>query len=182
MITPRLLMAFMTVTLTVLVAGSLALAQEAEVVTACTGDAIELNDYEKRMLDLHNEARGNYGLPPLCVHPALTEAARAHSWEMLDGGYFSHDSLNGEGAEARLQRFGYTSDGYSYWTYGENLAWGSGTMAEPESRFDEFMASPDHRHNILREDLSEVGIGTNTGDYEPHGETTMYTVDFGTRY
>lgn len=184
MIANRLPVALLAAALAVLIAGSLASAQDAGVATVetCTGDTIELNGDEKRTLDLHNETRAGYGLPPLCVHPALTESARAHSQEMLDGGYFSHDSPYGESVEDRLDRFGYTSDGYSYWTYGENLAWGSGTLAEPESRFEEWMGSPDHRDNILREDLSEVGIGTSTGSYQDHGETTMYTVDFGTRY
>jgi uncharacterized protein YkwD len=61
----------------------------------CTGETIELNGHEKRMLDLHNLTRFDYGLQPLCVHPALTEAARAHSQEMLDGDYFGHASLDG---------------------------------------------------------------------------------------
>ena len=186
MITSRLPAAFLVATLAgvsaviIGVAGGLASAQqEAGAVETCTGDTIELNGYEKRTLDLHNETRTSYGLQPLCVHPALTEAARAHSQDMLDGGYFSHDSPDGESTEERLMRSGYTPDGYSYWTYGENLAWGSGALAEPESRFDEWMNSTEHRDNILREDLSEIGVGAVTDDY---GEVTMYTVDFGTRY
>jgi uncharacterized protein YkwD len=182
MIPSRLLVVFLVAALAVLTGGSLAAAQEVVTVAACTGDAIELTSNEKRMLDLHNETRAGYGLPPLCVHPALTWAARAHSQEMLDGGYFSHDSPYGESIEDRLERFGYTSAGYAYWTYGENLGWGSGTLAAPESRFDEWMGSPDHRDNILREDLTEVGIGTSTGNYGSYGDTTMYTVDFGSRY
>ena len=40
---------------------------------------------------------------------------------MLDGGYLGHDSLDGETFEARLEDFVYTSEGYSYWAYGENI-------------------------------------------------------------
>src|SRR5215217_7441988 len=38
-------------------------------VEGCTGEAIELNGYEKRTLDLHNQTRADHGLQPLCVHP-----------------------------------------------------------------------------------------------------------------
>ena len=55
-------------------------------VGTCTGETIELNGKEKRMLDLHNQTRADNGLQPLCADPTLTQAARAHSQQMLDGG------------------------------------------------------------------------------------------------
>ena len=66
-----------------------------------------LTTAEKRMLYLHNQTRGKYRLSQFCVHPALQNAARAHSEEMIDRGYFSHDSFTGETFSAqalRLQR------------------------------------------------------------------------------
>jgi len=38
---------------------------------------------------------------------------------MLDKDYTSHNSFNGETVKQRRKRFGYTSDGYSYYLYGE---------------------------------------------------------------
>jgi uncharacterized protein YkwD len=149
-------------------------------VETCTGETIQLSGYEKRVLDLHNRTRVDYGLQPLCVHPALTEAARAHSQEMLDGDYFGHESSDGGTVEGRLEGFGYTSYGYSYWAIGENIGWGTGYKGLPDHRFDEWMASSDHYPNILSEDFDEIGIGVRVG----HGydDGTMYTVDFGTRH
>ena len=133
------------------------------------------------MLELHNQARANRGLPRLCVHSVLTKAARSHSQQMLDKDFFSHDSHNGETSGERLKRFGYTSKGYSYYKIGENIAWGSGSLGSPQKIFESWMNSDGHRRNILDKDFHQVGIGARTGTYERHPDTTMYTVDFGTR-
>jgi uncharacterized protein YkwD len=168
----------------VLAVGGLALAQEAAdalvPVETCTGETVELTDDEKRTLDLHNQTRADNGLSALCVHPALTEAARAHSQEMVGEGYFGHESRDGAAMEDRIERFGYSSAGYSYWAIGENVGWGTGPLSAPESRFEEWMDSPDHWPNILSESFTEVGIGVH--DSGTHDEGKMYTVDFGTRY
>ncbi len=148
-------------------------------VTTCGGGTIQLTTDEKRTLDLHNQTRAANGLPGLCVHPALTNAARSHSQEMLDKGYFAHNSYNGETVEARLKRFGYTFSGYSFWKYGENIYWGSGTSASPDSAHKWWMNSAGHKANILNRDFREVGIGVQTGTYKGNAGTKMYTVDFG---
>ena len=154
-------------------------------VKTCSGGTIELNSSEKQTLVLHNRARADRGLPRLCVHPALTKAARAHTQEMLDKDYFSHDSYNGETSGERLGRFGYTPKGYSYYTVGENIAWGSGSYGSPDSIFESWMNSSEHKANILNKDFRQIGIGARTGAFDYNGNTytgtTMYTVDFGTR-
>lgn len=150
-------------------------------VKTCTGGTIELNSVEKRTLDLHNKARADRGLPLFCVHPTLTNAARSHSQEMLDKDYFSHNSYNGESFGARLKRFGYTPAGYSYYTVGENIAYGSGSYGAPDHIFSNWMNSSGHKANILNKNFREIGIGARTGTYKSYTGTTMYTVDFGTR-
>ncbi len=150
-------------------------------VTTCSGTTIQLTTDEKRTLDLHNQTRAANGLPGLCVHPALTNAARSHSQEMLDKGYFAHTSYNGETVKARLERFGYTFSGYSFWKYGENIYWGSGTSASPDSAHKWWMNSAGHKANILNRDFREVGIGVRTGTYKGYAGAKMYTVDFGVR-
>jgi uncharacterized protein YkwD len=147
----------------------------------CDGGTIALNAYENRVLELHNSARKKRGLKPLCVHPILTEAARAHTKEMLAKDYTSHDSFNGETVLERLKRYGYTSDGYSYYLYGENIAWGCGSYGAPDRIFKWWMHSPDHKSNILKKSFREVGIGVSTGTYKSCSQATMYTVDFGVR-
>ena len=150
-------------------------------VKTCGGGTIELSSNEKRTLDLHNRARVDRGLPRLCVHRVLTKAARAHSQEMLDKDYFSHDSYNGETAGERIARFGYTSKGYRYYKIGENIAWGSGSQGSPDSIFKSWMNSPGHKANIVHKDFREIGIGARTGTFQGNTQSTMYTVDFGTR-
>jgi uncharacterized protein YkwD len=149
-------------------------------VKTCSGGTIELNSVEKYMLERHNKARTERGLKALCVHPTLTNAARAHSQEMLDKDYTSHKSFNGETLKQRLERFGYTFDGYSYYWYGENIAWGCGSYG-PERIFKFWMNSSNHRSNILNKKYREVGIGVRTGAYKSCEMATMYTVDFATR-
>jgi uncharacterized protein YkwD len=145
-------------------------------VITCDGGSITLNAYEMSTYELHNQMRASNGLATLCVHEALTQAARSHSQEMIDYGYFSHSSYNGESFPARLERFG-----YDYYEVGENIAWGSGSNAYPDSIFQVWMNSPEHRENILYPNFLEVGIGTATGEYESYSDSTMYTVDFGVR-
>jgi uncharacterized protein YkwD len=150
-------------------------------VSKCGGGSIEVNANEKRVLQLHNKIREDRGLKALCVQPQLTKAARAHSQEMLDKDYLSHDSFNGESVKQRLHRFGYTFGGYSYYLYGENIAGGCGSYGSPTSIFDWWMHSTDHRANILNPKYREVGIGVRTGAFKDCAQATTYTVDFGTR-
>ncbi len=146
-------------------------AEAADTVRTCDGGKVKLNAKEERTLRLHNTARKSRGLRPLCVHPALTKAARAHSALMIRKDYFGHGNTG-----LRLKRYG-----YKWRTYGENIAWGSGSQGYPAAVFNGWMHSSGHRSNILAKKFREVGIGTATGAYEGYTNTTMYTVDFGTR-
>lgn len=150
-------------------------------VGTCDGGSMLLTTAESRTLTMHNQARTANGLPTLCVHRLLTRAARSHSQEMINKDYFAHESFNGETDIARMQRFGYTSSGFSFVKYGENIYRGSGTSGTPSSAFRWWMNSPGHRANILDADFREVGIGVRTGDFQGQAGTSMYTVDFGVR-
>ena len=138
----------------------------------CGGGKMLLNAEEKRTFALHNAARRDRDLKPLCVHPALQKAARAHSKDMIERDYFSHDTEGrDEDACERVRRYG-----YRWSACGENI----GYDATPERMFAAWMGSSGHRANILSGGFREVGIGAHTGDYGDH-KTTMYTVDFGAR-
>lgn len=140
-------------------------------VRGCTGTIVQLTSSEKQMLDLHNQTRANRGLSRLCVHPALQRAARAHSADMIRRDYFSHGNVG-----ARLHNYG-----YRWRTYGENIAYGSGTSGAPRPIFSSWMNSSGHRANILNGRFREAGIGAVTGAYQGYSNVTMWTVDFGTR-
>jgi len=142
--------------------------------SSCDGGAVGLSSVEQRILELHNQVRADNGLQPLCVHPLLTEAARAHSQDMIDRGYFSHTSPDGETYPARIGRFGYASD-----IVGENIGGGSDYLGEPDAVFENWMNSSEHSSAILNGSFREIGIGVSTGTYEGYDNTTRYTVDFG---
>ena len=127
---------------------------------------------------LHNDIRTENNLPTLCVHPQLQEAARAHSKDMMRRDYFSHNTKGRGTFDRRLVRFGYGPEGYTFYRIGENIALGSGSASAPESRMRAWMHSDGHRHTILNGDYTEIGIGTDTGEFKG---VTMYTVDFGVR-
>jgi uncharacterized protein YkwD len=143
----------------------------------CGGGKILLKADEKRSFALHNKQRINRGLRTFCVHPALQRAARAHSRDMIQRGYFSHDTRGGGTFEQRLRKFGYTN----YSLIAENIAGGSGSYGSPDSIMRSWMNSPGHRSNIINGRLREIGIGTYTGTYKGYDNWTMYTADFGTR-
>jgi hypothetical protein len=130
---------------------------------SCDGGSISLNVYEMSTFELHSQTRESNNLPTLCVSETLTQAARSHSQEMIDKDYFSHNSYNGESSSTRLGSFGYNS----YEQVGENLAWGSGSLASPENIFQGWMGSSGHR--------------AATGECEGYSDCTIYTADFGVR-
>jgi uncharacterized protein YkwD len=146
-------------------------AEAANTVKSCGGGTMKLNAKEERTLLLHNRKRSSRGLRPLCLHPKLTRAARAHSANMIRKDYFRHGSVG-----RRLKHYG-----YQWRVYGENIAGGYGRYASPDNTFRRWMDSGAHRSNILDRRFREIGIGTATGRYKGHKGYTMYTVDFGTR-
>jgi uncharacterized protein YkwD len=123
---------------------------------------------ERTILDLTNKARADNKLPPLSLNAVLTKAARAHSADMAKEGKMAH-VLNGKTPVDRLKAAGYK---YSY--SGENVAFGENVPVR--EIFDGWMKSKPHRENILREQYTEVGVGTARND---KGEV-YYTQDFGT--
>jgi uncharacterized protein YkwD len=150
-------------------------------VERCGGGKIFLSEREKKTFVLHNEIRAEHKLPTFCAHPRLQDAARAHSKDMIQRDYFSHNTKGGGSFEKRLARFGYDAKKYDYYRVGENIARGSGPGGTPENIMRSWMRSDGHRHNILNEEFREIGVGTRTGEFKSFEGVTMYTVDFGVR-
>jgi uncharacterized protein YkwD len=130
-----------------------------------------------------NEIRRAHGLVPLTLNRELSAAANQHSTEMLAKGYFAHESANGSAFWKRLQRF-YPSSRFRYWSVGENLVWSAGSLDQKRA-LELWMASPEHRENILTPRWREIGIsalqeanapGTFSGN-----SVTLITTDFGVR-
>jgi uncharacterized protein YkwD len=121
---------------------------------------------EDNMLQRINAARGSAGLSRLRVDAALQTAARAHSLDMYERHYFSHQTPDGKTPFDRLQAVN-----AHYLTAGENIAF----APDPSQAWDSLIQSPDHRANILNPDFQCVGIGAykGLGGYEE-----MFTQDF----
>jgi|SRR3954447_17654964 len=118
-----------------------------------------------------NAARVAHGLSPLSVDATLTRAARSHSLQMLRAGTFAHGDFAG-----RMAAFHARGP-----VLGENLAWGSGSYAAATTVVQEWLASPEHRANLLRPTFTRIGIGTTQGRFLGNGGSTVVTADFAGR-
>ena len=130
-----------------------------------------------------NQIRVAHHLHPLSLCPNLSAAAMLHTRDMLAKGYFAHNSSNGQPFWRRIQAF-YPEPRYGTWSVGENLFWTSGAATAPGS-MKAWMASPDHRANILDPTWRQIGIATVSspsapGTYANLG-VTVITTDFGVR-
>ena len=118
-----------------------------------------------------NGTRTAHGLRPLRIDVRLVRAARSHSLEMLRGDYFAHGDFHG-----RMVAFHVRGP-----AAGENLAWGNGSYAQPASIVAEWLASPEHRANLLRPGWTRIGIGLVRGTFLGNGGSTVVTADFAGR-
>ncbi|MEU3527668.1 CAP domain-containing protein [Streptomyces sp. NPDC038707] len=117
------------------------------------------------VLRLVNAERDKAGCRPLTLNPALTKAAQAHSEDMAAHRNMSHTGSDGSDPGLRI-----TGAGYTWSSYGENVAYGYTTA---EQVMAGWMASPGHRANILNCGFQEIGVGlAQPGSY--------WTQDFGT--
>jgi uncharacterized protein YkwD len=140
-----------------------------------------LADVRAAVLCLHNRERSAEGLPPLRENGKLRRAAEGHSGDMVAGGFFAHESASGDDMADRILRTGYARG--QGWSLGENIAWGTGSLATAAEIQRAWMESPGHRANIMRPQFREIGIGVAVGvpvgSGSRHGAT--YTADFGVR-
>jgi uncharacterized protein YkwD len=138
-----------------------------------------LADVRAAVLCLHNRDRAAHGLPALRESAKLRRAAEGHSADMVAQSYFAHDSLSGADLAERILRTGYARG--RGWSLGENIAWGTGSLATPAEIQRAWMESPGHRANILRRQFREIGIGVVAGAPVGSGAGATYTADFGVR-
>ena len=130
-----------------------------------------------------NAIRSSHGLVPLRLNPSLSAAALGHSSEMVADGYFAHDSVDGAPFWKRLSAYS-SSATHGGWSVGENLLWSSPDVGAAKA-LQLWMASPEHRHNILTARWREIGIAAIHVDSAPgtYGgrAVTVITTDFGVR-
>ncbi len=120
-----------------------------------------------RMLELVNNERTSRGLEPLTLNPILCKMADDYAAEMIQCGFFSHQSPSGGPFDRAV------SANYVFLAIGENLAGGQST---PEQAMADWMKSTEgHRENILSPQWKDIGIAVRVG-----GEYGVYWVqEFG---
>ncbi len=105
---------------------------------------------EDQMLKMVNQERAKQGLPALTKGLNLADVGRAHAADMLERGYFSHNTPEGLSPFDRIDKAG-----ISYTFAAENLAF----APDVEIAMDGLMKSPGHRANILAPEAGRLGIG-----------------------
>ena len=145
--------------------------------------AVALRPLERSLLTSINAYREQHGLVSLRLSTQLNDAAQQHSDKMAADGYFDHPSANGTSFWQRIQRY-YTSSSRSYWSVGENLLWSSDTISAGHA-LQLWIASPEHKKNLLNASWREVGVSAVHVVHAPgtyRGLTvTIVTTDFGVR-
>lgn len=120
---------------------------------------------EEQMLRLLNDERTRLSLTQLVRDSTLDAAARAHSVDMLQRGYFAHETLEGRTPLDRMR-----AAGSQFSFAGENLALAPTVALAHQG----LMESPGHRANILGPEFRRVGIGAARAD----GRGRMFTQSF----
>jgi uncharacterized protein YkwD len=126
---------------------------------------------EQQVIVLLNQIRVANNLTPFAASNQLRDAARAHSTDMLENGYFEHDGPK-ETWSARIGRYLKSS------MAAENIAWGNGSYGTPQGIVKQWMESPGHRAIILTAGLHRVGLGFALGSYRGNAGAVMATADF----
>jgi uncharacterized protein YkwD len=163
----------------------LAPAASSPAAAACRGEerlpaADTVTQARKATLCLLNAERRRHGAPRLRQNARLRRAAVRHSRAMVRQRFFSHVAPSGSTMVARI-----VNAGYRRWvSLGENIAWGSGTLAAPAAVVRGWMHSPGHRENLLNPRFREIGIGIVPGapkSLHPGQTAATYTTNFGVR-
>ncbi len=117
-----------------------------------------LDAEEQRFLMLLNQHRANNGVAPVTACTSMNRAAQGHSEDMRDQDYFDHTGLNGSSPGSRACDACFESCEST--GMGENIAAGN---ADADATFNQWLNSPGHNANMLRESYAVVGIGRATG-------------------
>jgi hypothetical protein len=115
-----------------------------------------------KIISLTNEERARAGLNELNVNDELTQAANAKAQAILASQIFDH-TINDRKFSGWIKE-----TGYQYTLVGENLAMDFMTS---EGLMRAWMASPEHRANILENEYRDIGVGVAEGKFA--GQNTI---------
>jgi uncharacterized protein YkwD len=157
------------------VASALALTGAAQpaacALTPTPASALTPSPAETALLTALNEVRIAHGLLPLRADGRLTRAARGHSAKMICTDRFFHGAF-----ARRIRRVGVRAP-----RVGENLAWGTGSLARARAIVSTWLTSPPHRANLLHPGYRMIGVGAVRGSFNGHRGALVITTDFAGR-
>ncbi|MDE3070033.1 MAG: CAP domain-containing protein [Acidobacteriota bacterium] len=134
------------------------------------------------VLCLIDRERARNGEHPLLANHRLEQAAQRHTEDMVENDYFEHVGPSGQSLGDRLRASGFIYSSNLGYVVGENIAWGTLEDSTAQAIVAAWMASPEHRANILDARFRDTGVGVvarvpgSLGEGQPGA---MYTQDFG---
>ena len=132
-------------------------------------EAAELDLDERMIASLTNDARKNHGASALLWDDNLRAIARAHSKDMHENDYYSHDNQDGDGPTERGLKAGYRCKNIVYNGLSENLYQALGQYMTPQEAVTGWMNSPGHRRNMLDPFFIRIGIGIHGDPLSSYG-------------
>ncbi|HPG78339.1 MAG TPA: CAP domain-containing protein [Piscinibacter sp.] len=115
-------------------------------------------------------ARGSFApAGPLTWSTQLTQAAAAHSQDMVTNNFFSHTGSSGSTLSTRVN-----ATGYAWSALGENIAAGYGTV---NIVMDGWMASDGHCANIMNPNFTQIGMACIVRGSQANAYSNYWTMD-----
>lgn len=121
----------------------------------------------EQLLVLTNQKRQENGISPLSLNDNLSQAAANKAADMFSKNYWAHNAPDGTTPWVFIK-----GAGYNYIYAGENLARGFNNATEVVNAW---MASPEHKKNMLSSNYQNVGFAVSTGNLS--GEETVLIVE-----
>jgi uncharacterized protein YkwD len=144
----------------------------------CPNPALSASEHAQieAMLCYHRYARRQTGVPVLrTVVPLYRSAALKASW-IFTCRRFTHTPC-GHPFKSAFGNVNYT---HGTWSVGENLAWGSGSLARVRTMFTAWLNSPEHRLNIVRPSFREIGLArVHVMHLFGYDDVTLWVAHFG---
>lgn len=109
---------------------------------------------------------------PLSAHPALQRAARAHSWDMGQRNFYSHQTPDGHGPSDRVRAAGYPGGA------AENI---HVQVTTAHAVVDDWMKSSGHCKNFMNPAYREIGVGHAQVPGSHYGDYWTANMGFGSR-
>lgn len=135
---------------------------------------VSVNIASQDLLQLTNQRRADAGLAPLQLNNQLAAAAENKAQDMFAKDYWAHFGPNGETPWDFIR-----AAGYQYVYAGENLARGFSSSSDVVNAW---MASPDHRANMLSSHYTDVGFAVEQGRLPGDSSTVLVVEMFGSTY